>query len=148
MRSARGRRRRVGITVLTAVALLLQTVGSLLPSAAGAEAAALPFAALVICTPDGIRVLGPEGAPLEAPEGDAPAAAVDPCQICCLAKTCCPGLPTGKATPAFAPAKALAFARPAPAAPHRLFPLARPGRGPPALLEQLIRVRLNADKLL
>ncbi len=129
MRGATGSRPRAGLAALAACALLLQTLGALLPSAG--SAAALPFGALVICTPEGIRVLGPDGAPLEAPEEGVPASAADPCQLCCLSRACCQGLPALSATAAFAPARALSYGRQASAAPHRLFPLAQPGRGPP-----------------
>ena len=131
MRGATVRRPRAGLAALVACALLLQTLGALLPSAGSAAAAALPFGTLVICTPEGIRVLGPDGAPLKAPEGGVPVSAADPCQLCCLSRACCQGLPAFTATAAFAPAKALSYGRQAPAAPHRLFPLAQPGRGPP-----------------
>ena len=126
-----GRRPRAGLAALAACALLLQTLGALLPSAGSATAAALPFGALVICTPEGIRVLGPDGAPLEAPKEGVPVSAADPCQLCCLSRACCQGLPAFTTTAAFAPAKALSYGRQTSAAPHRLFPLAQPGRGPP-----------------
>ena len=139
MRGATGRRPRAGLAALVACALLLQALGALLPSAGSAGAATLPFGALVICTPDGIRILepewepegGPDGAPLETPAEDAPASTAEPCQLCCLSRACCQGLLAGMAAAAFAPARTPSFGRPAPASPHRLFPLAKRGRGPP-----------------
>ncbi|MDJ0945442.1 MAG: hypothetical protein QNJ30_18390 [Kiloniellales bacterium] len=131
MPSAKGGRRRTGTAVLAAFALMLQALGGLPAGAEGAEAAPLPIDALVICTPEGIRILGSDGAPRQVPEGGAPAATTDPCQISCPAESCCSALSVAVATPAFAPAKALAVPGIAPAPRHRLFPLAKPGRGPP-----------------
>ncbi len=136
MRSATGRWPRAGLAALVACALLLQTLGALLPSASSAAAATLPFGALVICTPDGIRLLGPEGAPLETPAEGTPASATDPCQLCCLSRTCCHGLLAGTATAAFAPAKALSFGRQVQASPRRLSLPAKPCRGPPMVRTQ------------
>ena len=126
-----GRRGRAATAALAALALLLQAFGALLPCAQG-DAAALPVGALVICTPEGIQVLGPDGTPLDASEGGAPAAAAEPCHACCLTRGCCLGPLAGRATAAFAPAVPLSFEISDTAAPHRGLPLAKLGRGPPA----------------
>jgi len=131
MASETERRRRAGVAILAALGLLLQAPSGLLPSTVSAAAAPSPLGALVICTPDGIRILGPDGVPVEVPKGDAPAMAVDPCQACCLSMSCCPGLTSQTASLGFAPDAAASFARLAPGSPHRLFLLAKPGRGPP-----------------
>ena len=125
-----GRRGRAATAALAALALLLQAFGTLLPSAQGA-APALPFGALVICTPEGIQVLGLDGTPLDTPEGGAPAAA-EPCHACCLTRGCCLGPLAERTTAAFAPAVPLSFEISDTAAPHRDLPLAKLGRGPPA----------------
>ena len=51
------RRHRRGVAVLAALGLLLQALSGLVPSASNDAMAASPLDALVICTPDGIRVL-------------------------------------------------------------------------------------------
>ena len=125
-----GRRCRATTAALAALALLLQAFGTLLPSAQAA-AAAFPFGALVICTPEGIQVLGPDGTPLDAPEDGAPAAAAEPCHACCLTRGCSLGLLAERATAAFAPAVPLSFEISDTTAPCRGLPLAKLGRGPP-----------------
>lgn len=125
------RRHRRGVAVLAALGLLLQALSGLFPSASSGAVAASPLGTLVVCTPDGIRILDPDGAPLEVPENDAPTAAGDPCQICCLSNSCCQGLLGETAAEVFAAEASPSFAACAPASALRLFSLAKPGRGPP-----------------
>ncbi len=131
MASERGRRRRARVATLAVLALMLQALSGLLPGAGSATPAPAPWGALVICTPDGVRILGPDGEPLETPEGGVPAAAADPCLACCLSETCCQGHTGAKTTEVFATAAAPAFAKYGPAAAYRPYDRANPSRGPP-----------------
>ena len=91
------------------------------------------FAFLVICTPQGIVKIAPDGTPWEEDQDLPAGAAVDACQLCC-STTCADLAPRG--------ASALALGRSGPETPAldpgplawQLFRPAVPGRGPPSLV--------------
>ena len=104
---------------------------SLFAAAQAAEAAG--FAFLVICTPQGIVKIAPDGTPWEEdPETPAPAA-LDACQICC--STACAGV-TARGFSALALGRFDADMPPVDPNPvvRQLFGPNIPGRGPPQLV--------------
>ncbi len=131
MTSERGRQRRPRVATLAALAFLLQALSGLLPSAGSATPASAPWGALVICTPDGVRILGPDGEPLETPEGGVPTTATDPCLACCLSTACCQGLASETTVEDLAPIAAATFTRHGTTATRRPYALVNPSRGPP-----------------
>ena len=104
---------------------------SLFAAAQAAEAG--DFAFLVICTPQGILKIAPDGTPWEGdPETRAPGA-LDACQICCSAA--CAGL-TARGLSALALDRSDTKAPPFDPNPvvRQLFGPSIPGRGPPDLV--------------
>lgn len=129
------RRRRIAVVALIAFALQGLTGGghvlSLIAAAQADEAG--EFAFLVICTPQGIVKIAPDGTPWEEdPETPAPAA-LDACQICC--STACAGL-TARGLSALALGRSDSEAPPVDPNPvvRQLFGPSIPGRGPPHLV--------------
>ena len=126
-----GRRWGPGVTTLAALALLLQGLSGILAGASSSAVVPSPFGAQVICTTDGIRTLEPDGAPYEGPAKDEPATAGDLCQACFLSKSCCQGLLCDTPAEVLARGASETFAVHVAPPVHRLFLLAKPGRGPP-----------------
>ena len=129
------RRRRIAVVALIAFALQGLTGGghvlSLFAAAQAAEAG--DFAFLVICTPQGIVTIAPDGTPWEEdPETPAPAA-LDACQICC--STACAGLTArGLSTIAFGWSDSEAPRFDSKPLARQIFSPTTPGRGPPRLV--------------
>lgn len=129
------RRRRIALVALFAVALQgLMGGGHALALFAAAQAAeAGDFAFLVICTPQGIVKIAPDGTPWEDDPNLPASSALDACQVCC--GTACAGLTAQGASPlamgqSAAEAPALEPRPPA----RQLFRPSIPGRGPPRLV--------------
>lgn len=101
--------------------------------AAAQAAEAGDFAFLVICTPQGIVKIAPDGTPREEEQNPPASSALDACQLCC--STTCAGL-----TAPGASILALGWSdsespEPEPSRLARqLFRPAIPGRGPPSLV--------------
>lgn len=129
------RRRRIAVLALLAFALQgLSGGGHVLSLFAAAQAAeAGDFAFLVICTPQGIVKIAPDGTPWEEEQTPPASAALDACQLCC--STACSGL-TARGISALALGWSDTEASGADPGPlvRQLFRPAVPGRGPPPLV--------------
>ena len=129
------RRRRIAVVALIAFALQGLTGGghvlSLFAAAQAAEAG--DFAFLVICTPQGIVKLAPDGTPWEEDSETPAPVALDACQICC--STACAGL-TARGLSVLALGRFDSEAPPFDPNPvvRQLFGPSIPGRGPPQLV--------------
>lgn len=135
-----GQVRRRTVTSIALFAILLQSLAGILQGSLGlAEAQAAEGSAgiafLIICTPEGVKKIGLDGAPVEE-EGDEQrplSAGLHACQICCTTPGCSLAVIAAAAAVLNDTDSRLAWSDPDPLGQKLIHP-AQPSRGPPFLV--------------